>query len=53
MFMSSMTSKYYINVFQASHHHQIIITLVNLAKDLRILQKNFKQELNVQILHII
>jgi hypothetical protein len=39
MFMSSMTSKYHINVFQASHQHQIIITLVNLAKDPTILQK--------------
>jgi hypothetical protein len=39
MFMSTMTSKYHINVFKASHQHQIILTLVNLAKDLTILQK--------------
>jgi hypothetical protein len=39
MFMSTMTSKYHNNVFKASHQHQIILTLVNLAKDLKILQK--------------
>jgi hypothetical protein len=34
-----MNQKYDINVFQASHQHQIIITLLDLAKNLTILQK--------------